>query len=1078
MSDKSMGIIVTGDISDIEDKLNNLVEIISNLGDKFINIGVNADTAQLEEIESQAIELDNTDPEIDVTTNADVDQLEEVKTQAIDLDNIDPEIDVNANVDGAITNLNELKDSAIEVANEVEQVGTKSEVAGATARTSFTEAAIALTALTAGLELAAEDIDELNIKFSKMSNSVGSIPEDKMRDLVADISNPNFKADEVLTYITLLKQMGITSADSLRRGAVSLNEMRLATGTTDETIKRFANSLVVMGVNLDDIPSAFNAVAYAQSNIIGGFETYVQWMMKFDSQFAEMGLNIDQTAVIIAAATKKWGGGRAAYQGLNAAIKESNGDLTTLEQKLGMQPGTLSRAEEATAKYTGKVEANTKSVQDHTTTLRKLWDVLDDIKVKYGDVLAMLAGFLALLGAGAGIVGLAVPKILGYFDEIWGTKSLEKYKRGIGKVTGYFRTTFGQIFSTVKDFGIRISQNVRSWTWGDDAAKQANNMRLKIAGEVDNPSILTQVQQFGTDVLNKIRGWSFWGDEAGRMTIEMQGSIEKGFQIKPGLVQRIFQFGDDIINTLSKVFSKLPLEAIGKIGGKLAIVVTMILSALEVFWHGADLFNQNIVTAFLDLLGIDDILKALGLGEEWQGIVTFFNNTLGSIRDFVNFFAGTRIGDMINEFFQHIQDSFQGAIDFSSLEGFGSSVYNYIAAPFMDLMSEGPAQWIQRILGQMIDYLSPFQSAVYDRFSQIGGQIWAAISNVPNIIMSAFNIDWYSLGYNIGAGIGNILNIILEGIYNFIIYLKMLPGQAYNTIMSLGQSVYTAIIGIPGQVQAGVEGIKAKFWNFINYLKTLPGQAYTYIMGLGNQTQAAINTIPAKVQKGTDNITARFLSFINYLKTLPGVAYNWIVSMGQKIYSALVGIPGQVYKALQNIWNQFLSFLGWLASLPSKFYQAAKDAFAGFMKGITDSGAYQWLQKIYCAIVGCSPGIVPALEKMSASGKSNFDSLASSAKNALNMINGLGWDDLKGMGIDLSFTPSSFALPQTTIDAMNASTQQNTNITQEYSIKIEIPSLGDVSREDAQRTGRVIGKEVVDTISAELNQQMKNRGII
>ena len=73
-------------------------------------------------------------------------------------------------------------------------------------------------------------------------------------------------------------------------------------------------------------------------------------------EFAQMGMNVDQSSVAIVAATKKYGGGRAALSGLSEALKNSNGDLSKMEEELGLQPGALTNASQATSQYAGNID--------------------------------------------------------------------------------------------------------------------------------------------------------------------------------------------------------------------------------------------------------------------------------------------------------------------------------------------------------------------------------------------------------------------------------------------------------------------------------------------------------------------------------------------------------------------------------------------------------------------------------------------------------------------------------------------------------------------------------------------------
>lgn len=281
-----------------------------------------------------------------------------------------------------------LADKTKEANDEVEKTGK--DTVGLAAITA------ALSTLTAGMEMAAREATNLNATFQKMGSA--KMPEPEVRSFVASLISARLPLEDVLAYLKVLKQSGLQSADSLRRGVYALNDLSLATGVNRDEVIRFTNSLIVMGVRLDEIPKHYNAIAYAQANIVGGFGTYIKWMEKFDASFKELGLTVDQTVVLIAAATKKFGGGRAAYTGMSRALKECNGDLSVLEQKLGLQPGLLSRASAMTSKYSGSIEKKSKIMKENVTIYERLQEGVEKLRIQFSWLIAPILSVGGLIG--------------------------------------------------------------------------------------------------------------------------------------------------------------------------------------------------------------------------------------------------------------------------------------------------------------------------------------------------------------------------------------------------------------------------------------------------------------------------------------------------------------------------------------------------------------------------------------------------------------------------------------------------------------------------------------------------------
>ena len=130
-------------------------------------------------------------------------------------------------------------------------------------------------------------------------------------------------------------------------------------------------------------------------------------MKKYDAQFKELGFNVDQASVIIAAATQKFGGGRAALSGLNEALKESNGDTRALEQALGLQAGALDNASQITGQYEGQLQQLADEEAEHKSILDQLNAAWDDMSLALSPILSPLGSFMGLIGqAGSWAVGV------------------------------------------------------------------------------------------------------------------------------------------------------------------------------------------------------------------------------------------------------------------------------------------------------------------------------------------------------------------------------------------------------------------------------------------------------------------------------------------------------------------------------------------------------------------------------------------------------------------------------------------------------------------------------------------------
>jgi hypothetical protein len=115
----------------------------------------------------------------------------------------------------------------------------------------------------------------------------------------------------------------------------------------------------------------------------------------------------------------------------------------------------------------------------------------------------------------------------------------------------------------------------------------------------------------------------------------------------------------------------------------------------------------------------------------------------------------------------------------------------------------------------------------------------------------------------------------------------------------------------------------------------------------------------------THNIPLIDTKPLEYVKTQIVNALKWDTSEKGSLADQL-NFPGWLRGQIE---QPIADLVVWIINSGTDLYNSAKNAMGQLGKGIEDSGAYQYLKKIYCIIAGCSPGIIPALYDMgSASG--------------------------------------------------------------------------------------------------------------
>ena len=256
-----------------------------------------------------------------------------------------------------------------------------------------------LTTLGSKAEDAARSLNETKISMDQVAKMAG-VSEEEMSNMITTMSNETFSNDEAVMYTKNLTQMGV-AAENFVEQATNIDRINDAFGLGAETTNSLVTELSVLGVDMNDVASSFNALAYANENTKGGMENFYTFLRKYDAELHDLGYNVDQSAIIISAATQKFGGGRAALTGLSNALKDAGGDANALEAALGLQTGALAHASEETATYEGQLQNLADEEMEHKTILERVGAWWDDIALQNAGLISGLES----LGGAFGQVG-------------------------------------------------------------------------------------------------------------------------------------------------------------------------------------------------------------------------------------------------------------------------------------------------------------------------------------------------------------------------------------------------------------------------------------------------------------------------------------------------------------------------------------------------------------------------------------------------------------------------------------------------------------------------------------------------
>lgn len=837
-----------------------------------------------------------------------------------------------------------LADKTKEANEEVEKTGK--DTVGLAAITT------ALSTLTAGMEMAARKATNLNATFQKMGSA--KMPEPEVRSFVASLVSARLPLEDVLSYMKILKQSGLQSADSLRRGVYALNDLTLATGASSEEVIKFTNSLIVMGIRLDEIPKAYNAIAYAQANILGGFQTYIKWMEKFDAQFKELGLNIDQTAVLIAAATKKFGGGRAAYTGLSQALKECNGDLSVLEKRLGMQPGILSRASEETSKYAGSIQRKSKIMKENVTIYERFQEAVEKLRIQFSWLIAPLLSVGGLVG---GLVStyMAYQTYQSAVATAANTQTLAELAKAKALLTSAAATGAQTSAEATKTATTAASTaategNTLAMIWNTAATKAAAAAQWLFNAALAANPLTWVVLAIGALIV---------------ALIILYGRFKPVTDAVNSFVDSLKWVGGIIYNSLVGAFNTLSSALNGvynSIKGPLGGAVSWIIGGLKKI---ADTISYVVLSGKF----VEDMTRKFGV-------------------------VGLAISYMINPFRTVIEviKQLKIAWDAWAQSAEGQAVLKELGAAFNELGSAFGELWgaLQPVFTALQAAFSEIWSALFPvkeasgAVKEAGGSARTAASPIKlftdiirifAMILTGYVIPVIKFFAGLLRDVAGIIRIVASVLGIVItIFAKLFVAS-----INFGNAIRALIPSFTGLVSSIVKGA----WNILMGFIQLPGQILGVLWGLLSGTMtwsealkklggnAAVKFVWSLLS-GLAGISVKFISrimviiqrlplWINKLREMARQAASSFVS---KLVSGITGLPGRVSKVMWDVVNA-------IKNKVNDAYNAAKEFGQNVWNGIKS------------ALHIKSPSIIyKQIEADTALVNQRFRSMASSARSA------------------------------------------------------------------------------------------------
>lgn len=319
-----------------------------------------------------------------------------------------------------------------------------------------------------------------------------------------------------------------------------------------------------------------------------------------------------------------------------------------------------------------------------------------------------------------------------------------------------------------------------------------------------------------------------------------------------------------------------------------------------------------------------------------------------------------------------------------SFIGLGTSVGQLMAqaAPLISMIAGLSTQ----LMGALLPALQPVINIVVALASALAGQLASTLTNlimpalrlVTDLLRGDFSAAWTSLKglvsgviahftgtfSRIGSVVGSIVQSVVDRftwLYNILIgnsivpdlingivsWFTRLPGMAFSALASLTGGIAriatTALTRFRGAIVSGAS-------TAIGFVRGIPGRARAALSALGGMiasvATAAFSRFRSAITTGASNAVSFVRGIPGRIKGALGNAGSLLYSAGRNIIQGMVNgvkaMAGSLVSAAKGVVSGAVegakSLLG--ISSPSKvFAQIGRDTGAGFVKGLTGTGA-------------------------------------------------------------------------------------------------------------------------------------------
>ncbi|WP_255170097.1 phage tail tape measure protein [Natrononativus amylolyticus] len=266
----------------------------------------------------------------------------------------------------------------------------------------------AIAAIGGAIENTTQNTQDMREFLGRTAQSMG-LTSGEANSLARSISSADYPLEDVTATMDSAARQGVETAEDMQRVAGAADNIADATGTTAEAITDSVGpALSAFGDGLEDIEDHQDTFTYVNRNTTQSVEDFGGMINRSSDEIQELGLDLDETAAIMAALEDEGYQGRQAIQKFREATNEADGDQEAFMETLGLSDENLEKHSEGLENAEGMTDQYADAANESVTTTDRMRQRFEEAQLALGGMLGPVDALgPALMGLGGTLMTIS-----------------------------------------------------------------------------------------------------------------------------------------------------------------------------------------------------------------------------------------------------------------------------------------------------------------------------------------------------------------------------------------------------------------------------------------------------------------------------------------------------------------------------------------------------------------------------------------------------------------------------------------------------------------------------------------------